>query len=134
MKKILIFIPILLFCIQLHGQTKKDSTVIEFIKSNKSYVVLSDSASMPESVKDYYNCISKYFKRHRKVLDDYYVLSSRIEDDSTLISIPIYHYDGFKKQKEANDKNEKLLILGNLSGKDGYIKINKSTKKVRIWF
>ena len=149
MRKI-IFIALSIFlCSNSFGQAKKDSTMIQFIKCQKDFVALSDTANLPKEIQPYYESILDYLSKNNLNKNDYYVWTSFIEYGTDTIFIPIYHYDGFIKKKELEDKDRELNknrkkddpifvtdMNGNATGKDGNLEIDKRTKKVtsfKLW-
>ena len=75
-------------------------------------------------------------------IDDYFVDTSHCYENDSTMEIPIYHYDGYvrlieiemeyqNRQVAKNSTNPdggytlKTQIKGNVSGKDGYLLIDK---------
>ncbi len=150
MRKIVLVGMMAFFCSHLFGQTKKDPAVIEYIRSKKYFIPLTDTANLPLMIRPYCDGVFSFMSEHRMDKNDYYVSINHIKNQAVSLSIPIIHYDGFKKLKEeaGNDrdtnKNEiegqfvysGSTTTGNLSGKDGTLEIDKNTKRVlsfKIW-
>jgi hypothetical protein len=139
MKKIIIIGLIIFASSNLFAQISKDSTVLNFIKSKHKYIALTDSSNLSDTIKLFYNNILDYLSTSA---NDYYVDTSNIKIDSLYVNIPIYHYDGFKKGKELQDRADSInkdkkvgdqmfyITLGNASGKDGFLVIDKRTRKI----
>jgi hypothetical protein len=81
--------------------------------------------------------------KNKMPLNEYWIWTSNIHEDSNSLSIPICHYDGFLRKKELEQKNkdankdrkegeplEVIVSKGNASGKDGNLEIDKNTKIV----
>lgn len=82
-------------------------------------------------------------------LNEYWIWTSYIKKDSSSLSIPLYHYDGFVVTKEIEQKNkdankdriegEPITVIvskGNPDGKCGNLEIDKKTKVVtsfKLW-
>ncbi len=143
MKKVLFLLSSTLFFSNLFGQVEKDSAIIEFIKTKKDFVLLTDTNFLPQTIIPYYESVANYMSKNKMNMNDYYVWTSYIKNQATSICIPICHYEGFKllkdlknKDEEANKnrkKNDPLIITdinGNVSGIDGDLEIDKKTKKV----
>lgn len=130
------------------GQTEKVSAVEKYIESKGHFVRLNDPNKIPKSIQPYLESVKTYMAANHLELNQYWVSTIDIKEDSANISIPVYHYDGFERIKELEEeykeakKNAKdgvitvTDLMGNASGKDGHIEIVKSTKKVfrfSIW-
>lgn len=142
-------ILILLISISVYGQIERDSTVINYIEAQSEFVGLNDLNRIPQYIRPYINSIEEYMNKNKMHLNEYWIWTSYIQEDSTSLSIPICHYDGFVIQKELEQKNkdankdrkegEPLKVIvskGNASGKDGNLEIDKNTKIVlsfKLW-
>ena len=87
--------------------------------------------------------------KNKMPLNDYWILTPSVKEDSSSLSIPICHYDGFVFKKELEQKNKDankdrkegepmtvITFVGNASGKDGNLEIDKNTKIVlsfKLW-
>ena len=144
MKKTIFVGLTIILCLNVFGQDNKlDSAVIEFIKSQKEFVGVVDTINLPAIVKPYYKSILDYLTENKLNKKLYYISVNYIQDKSESISIPLYHFNGFKKQlelenkdKEYNEKRPKgeyprtTNMVGNASGKDGNLEIEKKTQKI----
>ena len=147
--KHLLTILILLISISVHGQLKRDSTVINYIEVQREFVGLNDLNGIPDYIRPYLSSIEEYMNKNKMPLDEYWIWTSYIREDSNSLSIPICHYDGFVVIKELEQKNkdankdrkegEPMTVIafkGNASGKDGNLEIDKNTKIVlsfKLW-
>jgi hypothetical protein len=134
---------IFLISFTVYGQIEKDSVVVNYIESQSEFIGLNDLSRIPESIKPYIKSIKDYMGKNLMHPDDYWICSSSIQEDSNPISIPIRHYNTFVCVKEVEEKNEEakknrqedgsyLVAVqnGNISGKDGTLEIDKSSKEV----
>lgn len=134
-----------------YGQIKTDPVLLAFAKS-EGFVCLNDPLNMPGNVMAYYKIILKHFKKRQQDISKYYINSHDIKDTNTSLEVEIVHYDGFKlRYDQVNKKikfdtvrnptngNIELLrgvsssVFGNLSGKDGILKINKTNMSVTFY-
>ena len=143
MKKVpLIALLILLYSIS-YGQTKKDSAIIQYIQTQAAYISLTDSTNIPGKLIPYYGLILDYMAKHKMNKNDYFIWISSIKDDTNSLTIPFCHYDGFVVKKGIEEKNKKAIknkkpgepftvtaFVGNASGRDGSLEIDKQLKKV----
>lgn len=143
MKNILTFI-LLTISVSSFGQTtQKDSATLEFIKSKKNFVLLTDTVNLSPIVKPYYKIIADYLSMCKMEINDYYVYTNNIQSSDSILSIPIYNYYGFKKLKDLEDKDkaankkrkegEYIMVTdidGNVSGKDGNLEIDMRLKRI----
>ena len=110
------------------------------------YTNLSDVNFLPEIIKPYYYYIKSYILFKGMNLNDYWIENSEdIKQDSSYIYLLITHSDTFKIRKQLDNENNEArknatkgetypvrAIVGNPSGKDRFIKLEKSTRKI-IW-
>lgn len=117
--------------------------MVSYIENQKQYVLLTDTAKLPASIKPWYHTISTYLLKGGKQPADYYVWTTYIVNGKETLSIALCHYDGFVLQKTIDEKDaernknrkpgEPLTVTdinGNTSGKDGNLEINKTKKQV----
>lgn len=136
-------IMIWLMSISVYGQIERDSTIINYIEVQSKFVGLNDLNRIPDDIKPYLNSIKEYMNKNKMPFNEYWIWTSYIKEDSTSLSIPICHYDGFVRQMELelknkdSDKNRNegepipiFIFVGNASGKDGTLQIDKKTKIV----
>lgn len=133
----------MLISISLYGQIERDSTIVNYIEVKSEFVGLNDLNRIPDCIRPYLSSIKEYMNKNLMPLNEYWIWTSYIQEDSNSLSIPICHYDGFVFQKELEQKNKdankdrkegELMTVcasvGNASGKDGNLEINKNTKIV----
>jgi len=125
----------------------EDSSVINYIRQQERFVAITDKEELPTTVQIYYDEILSFLSKDTTGINNYYVDTTSVVNERATVSIPIYHYDGFKREKEIKDRNSietmwmqlrtgntNVVIVtdinGNLSGKDGALEISKKTKKV----
>lgn len=144
MKKIIFLGLTIILSQNLLGQDNKlDSAVIEFIKSKKEFVGVDDTSNLPAIVRSYYKSILNYLTDNKLDKKLYYISINYIQDKSESILVPLYHFAGFKKKLELENKdkdfNAKIWkgeyprttnMMGNASGKDGNLEIDKKTKNI----
>ena len=142
--KHLLTILILIISISVYSQIERDSTIINYIEAQSEFVGLNDLNRIPDSIRPYLSSIKKYMNKNKMPLNEYWILTSSIKEDSNSLSIPICHYDGFVVKKEYEQRNKDankdrkegepkvfaFFGFGNVSGKDGSLEINKNTKIV----
>jgi hypothetical protein len=147
--KHLLTILILLSSISVFGQIEKDSTIINYIKVQSEYVELNDLNRIPDNIRPYLSSVKEYMNKNKMPLNEYWIWTSYIKEDSNSLSIPICHYNGFVFKKELEEKDKKANenkkpgeplrvtdFVGNASGKDGNLEIDKNTKIVlsfKLW-
>lgn len=140
---------ILIFSVCVYAQTEKSPVIIKYINAQEEFVGLNNLDKLPKSVRDYLTAIKDYMVSSKMDLNDYWVWTSYIEEDSNTISIPLCHYDGFVFKRELEEESievnkdrkegEQLIVIdfnGNASGKDGNLRINKFSRKVlsyKLW-
>jgi hypothetical protein len=125
------------------GQIEKDSTIIKYINVQSEFVRLNDLNRIPDNIRPYLSSVYEYMKKNKMPLEEYWIWTSCIKEDSNLLSIPLCHYNGFVAKKELELKNKdankgrkegepmKVTVqVGNLSGKDGNLEIDKKSKIV----
>jgi hypothetical protein len=123
---------------------KKDTAVLNNIKAQKEYVALTDKAHLPESIMTYYASIVFFFYKNNLDKNNFYVLPNYIKDQDSIIIMEVCHYNGFKFEMELEKENIELnknrkkddpvivkTVNGNMSGFDGYLEIDKATKKIK---
>ena len=137
MKQKLITFIALLICSKLYGQTLDDSTLKAIMKGNEYLVSLSDSMNFSAEIKPYYKSIINYINETKTNKSDWYLLTPTFQEKKKSILVSIYHVDGFRYILEANriahKKGDEVLGsagIGNASGRDGELEIDKKTKKV----
>lgn len=121
----------------------KDSTILLYIQTEEGFIALSDEEKLPILVKSYYPGILEFLYENKMDKNNYYLDTTGIRVDSPTMVIPLYHYNGFIRAKEIEDKNNKAeedrkngkpaiftAICGNLSGMDGCLEIVKRSKMV----
>ena len=129
--------------ISVYGQIERDSTIINYIEVQSKFVGLNDLNRIPDDIKPYLNSIKEYMNKNKMPFNEYWIWTSYIKNDSNSLSIPICHYDGFVREKELEQKNKDankdrkegepraiITFVGNASGKDGTLQIDKKTKIV----
>ena len=143
MKKVPLIVLLILLYSTSYGQTKKDSAIIQYIQTKAAYISLTDSTNIPGKLIPYYGLILDYLAKHNMNKSDYYIWISYIKDDTNSLTIPICHYDGFVIIKGVEEENKKAFenkkpgepykvtqMVGNASGRDGSLEIDKQLKKV----
>jgi len=143
MKNVPLIVLLILLYSTSYGQAKKDSATIQYIQTQAAYISLTDSTIMPGQLIPYSGLILDYLAKHKMNKNDYYIWISYIQEDTNSLFIPICHYDGFVLKKEIEEKNKKakennkpgepltvIDFVGNASGRDGSLKIDKQLKKV----
>jgi hypothetical protein len=147
--KHLLTLLILLISISAYSQIERDSTIINYIEVQSKYVELNDLNRIPDYIRPYLSSIKKYMNKNKMPLNEYWILTSSVKEDSNSLSIPICHYDGFVVRKEYEQKNKDankdrkegepmtiIAFVGNAGGKDGNLEIDKNTKIVlsfKLW-
>ncbi len=117
-----------------------DVNVIQFIKAKGEFVSLADSTELLKYMdQSTFRLLTVYLANNH-----FYISPSHIVDNTETIAIPVFHYNGFVREKELEEKNEKaringgsiLSITGNMSGNDGNVVIDKVHRRVKefgVW-
>ncbi len=139
MKELFIALSFMLLVSPTSAQSRLDP-VIDYIKAKKAFVPLLDTANYPVSIKPYYKPILSRFLNDAT---NFYISTKGIEETSDLLSILVYHYRGFEREKRFEDEDREANkdkkagepiqqsgLTGNASGKDGTLVIDKKTKEV----
>ncbi|GEM_PF-1950135 len=122
---------------------EKELPIGNYIDAQNEFIGLRDLNKMSDSIKPFLSSINEFMTLRKMNYNRYWINTTSIIEDSTQMYIPIHHYDGFVFEKELQEKNirankdkkeeEPLTItdfVGNASGKDGYLEIDKKTKRV----
>lgn len=136
-------ILILLISLSVYGQIERDSSIINYIEVQSEFIGLNDINRIPDYIRPYLSSIKEYMNKNKMPLNEYWIWTSYIQEDSNSLSIPICHYDGFVFKKELEQKNKDakkdrkegepmkvFAFVGNAGGRDGNLKIDKNTKNV----
>ena len=124
---------------------KIDTANTNYIDKER-YTNLSDVNLLPEIIKPYYYYIKSYILFKSMKLDDCWIENSEnVKQDSSYVYLLITHTETFKILKQLDNENNEArknakkgetypvrAIVGNPSGKDRIIKLEKSTGKI-IW-
>jgi hypothetical protein len=146
-------ICILFVLITLRATSQKiNATTAAYLKS-ENYIHLIDTAKLPASVKANYQTVAGYLLKHFKTVNDYYFKAAEVHNNDQFFNITLYALNGIllaKKtatdeitmNKRIKNKTDTLpdggiitkhiinSVSGNLSGRDGTLKINKHTGEV----
>jgi phage anti-repressor protein len=107
--KHLLTILILLISISGYGQIERDSTIINYIEVQSEFVGLNDLNRIPDYIRPYLSSIKEYMNKNKMPLNEYWIWTSYVQEDSNSLSIPICHYEGFVVKKKF-DKKIKMQI------------------------
>jgi hypothetical protein len=105
----------------------RDTSIFEYMAYDGIYSDVYDVSAASDMVKPYHSVVLNYLDSNQGS-EGYYIWNNIVKEDSFYIDIPVVHIRGFYIQRDAERKGSG--ILGNLSGGDGTIKINKATKEV----
>lgn len=131
------------------GQTiSHDPEIIEFIESKGEYCKLTNQEKLPDNIKKHYSTVIEFMESHDMEVENYFVWNEYIEENDSILKIPICHYDGFVREYEIekkineNNKNDTTEtndgsytfhseIKGNSSGgKDGNLILIKKEDRI----
>ncbi len=153
MKRNLVIIIFLFLSSNLFAQNVAHEELMLFMTQHPDYVSFQDPQLLDTKVKDYYAHVKEFLDSKNEKIEDYYVKTDMIFEkliqggditDGSTLSFPIFHIDTFRallklkkenltKYNELNTgKNSAYPIVGNASGKDGWMEINYSTKLVKF--
>ena len=117
----------------LFSLTAKSQSIDElnsFIKKQGSFIKLDSLVKSNDTVACSLPLLKKNFNKKNNNFNDFYVNPKTIEVKDSILSLNLYHIDGFKRKLELSKKEEKVRLSGNASGKDGIVKIDLKNLKI----
>jgi hypothetical protein len=133
-----------------HNHTFLETLPSDTIYSNYSdkgtYVNLSNERALPETIKPFYYYIQCYLAFYHLNINDYWIKNTEdIRQDSLYIYLETTHKETFIVDGKINWQNQEArknakkgepfpvrIVVGNPSGKDRIIVLEKSTKKIKF--
>lgn len=107
---------------------EKETHILNYIENLGNYVAITEYEKLPNLIKQNYSAIVYFCYQNNLDKNNFYIDTSNIRELNLVIGIPISHYSGFKKSFQAEQNN--TFILGNASGKDGLLEINKLNGRI----